>query len=363
MSNFFIYSNNKERLGILQNEESVQWMENYQSPGEVKVVARTTEDNLKLLVEGNRINNTDSDSVARITQVDIVDSRDEKTIIARGTMTSEMLSQRVVMGTERVTNFERGMYAIYANNRLALPIEIGSSKGYPESTETEITWNSVLDAEIELAEASGLGFSVKFNPETGEETFVVYRGIDRSNDDSQDYVGYFGADVGNLYNSQIISGSSNFKNVAIVAGEGEGVHRKIKIVSLGNYQGEERRELYVDRRDLQKKYQIATQTGWDSSGNPTFSYQEGVYTDAEYSDILENAGLEALKKNTRDFSISCDIIQENMVYGTDYFLGDRMPVKIPWSNIMASAMISSVNMIYELTGKTVNITLSNFEIR
>ncbi len=361
MSSFYIYNDKRERIGILQNETSVQWLENYQSPGEVRIEARATQDNISMLIDGNRIYNTDSDSVARICHIDITQTETEELITARAIITSALLDDRVVMATEAIKNIELSMYSIYEKNRRDLPLEIAPRKGYQEHTDSEITWGSVLESETKIAEVSGFGFKVKFNPETGTETFEVYKGTDRTDDTSDEYIGYFGTDTENLQNISIISGSTSYKNVAVIAGAGEGVDRTVKIVSLGNVSGENRKELFVDARDLQKEYQEAIPTGeYDKEGNPRYSYETRQYSDEEYSAILESRGLEKLAECLKDFSITCDIVQTNMHYGKDYFLGDRMPVKLPEYGIYTSARISSVTMIYETEGNRIVATLDDF---
>ncbi len=362
MSSFYIFNAARERVGVLQHENAVQWLENYQSPGEVKIDAQATADNLEKLIDGNRIYNPDTDTVARICHVDTVQSESEDLITARANITSKLLSDRVVMATENVTLVEPAMYAIYERNRRELPIALGDQDGYTESTDTEITWGSVLDAEKKLAEASGLGFKVLFDPQSGAETFKVYKGVDRSLDTSPDYVGYFGTDIGNIRNVSVASGSTDFKNVAVVAGAGEGAAREVRIVSLGDVSGENRRELYVDARDLQREYQVAIPTGeYDAKGNPEYTYEARTYTDAEYYALLDARGLEKLAECLRTFAITCTITQSNILYGVDYFLGDRMPVKLPEYGVNASARIASVTMIYEPEGATIAALLSEFE--
>lgn len=363
MSNFYIYNAARERIGMLQNDDSIQWLENYQSPGEVKIVAQVTPDNLAMLIDGNRVYNTDMDTVARISHVDITQSEAEEIITARADITPELLGDRVVMATMNVTNAEAGMYAIYGTNCRDLPIIPGTPEGYTEQVDTEITWNSVLEGEQKLAEASGLGFKVLFDPETGVETFKVYKGVDRSDDTTDDYVGYFGTDVGNIQNATVTSGTTNYKNVAVVAGAGEGADRTVRIVSLGNVSGENRRELYVDARDLQRDYQVATPTGqYDSSGNPIYNYTTQTYSDNDYNAMLDARGIKKLAECLKTFSITCDIVQNNIFFGTDYFLGDRMPVKLPEYGIYASAIIASVTLIYEKEGSRIVAILSEFEL-
>lgn len=361
MSNFYIYNSDRERIGILQHYDSVQWLENYQSPGEVKVVAQATTDNLAMLIDGNLIYNTDSDTVARICHADITQTDVDENITVRAYLTSQLLADRVVMATENIANVEAGMYSIYSTNQRGLHIGIGTAQGFTESADVEITWNSVLDGEIKLADLSGLGFKVIFNPETGEETFTVFKGTDRTLADN--YIGYFGADVGNLENTTIATGTTDYKNVAVVAGAGEGADRTVRIVSIGNVTGENRRELYVDARDLQREYQVATPTGEvDDKGNPIYTYETRSYTAAEYNALLDNRGMGKLAEHVQTFSVSCDTTQTNIKYGVDYFLGDRMPVKLLDYGIIASARISSVTMIYETAGSKIVALLSDFEI-
>lgn len=360
---FYIYSDTRERIGVLQHDDSVQWLENYQSPGEIKIVARATQDNIAMLIEGNRVYNTESDTSARICHRDIDETESESIITARAQITSRLLGDRVVMATENVRNVEAGMYAAYSKNRRALPIDISVPVGYTETTDTEISWNSVLEAEEKLAEVSGLGFKVIFDPLTGKETFKVYRGVDRSKDTYPGYVGYFGTDVGNIQKVSISSGSTDYKNVAIVAGEGEGAARTVRTVSLGSVSGENRRELYVDARDLQREYQVATPTGEvDEKGNPVFSYETKKYTPAEYNALLDDRGFKKLAEHLKDFSITCDITQNNIEFGKDYFLGDRLPIKLPEYGIYASAVLSSANRIYEKEGNKIIALLDNFKL-
>ncbi|MDL2318062.1 siphovirus ReqiPepy6 Gp37-like family protein [Eubacteriales bacterium OttesenSCG-928-A19] len=363
MSSFYIYDTNRDRIGLLQHDNSVQWLEHYQANGEVKIVAQVTPDNLALLVDGNRIHNPDSGTAARISHVDLDQMETEDIITARADITSELLDDRVVMATVNITNVEAAMYALYSQNRREMPIEVGMAKGFTETDNTQITWGSVLEAEKKLAVASGLGFRVDFDAETGLETFTVYKGIDRTDDTSDDYVGYFGTDVGGIEKVTVTSGTTGFKNVAVVAGAGEGANRTVRIVSLGNVTGENRRELYVDARDLQREYQVAIPTGgYDPQGNPLYNYETRTYTDAQYNAMLDARGMEKLMEHLKTFSITCNVTQNNIVYGVDYGLGDRVPVKLPEYGIYATARFASANRIYEREGVRVVAILSEFEL-
>ena len=100
----------------------------------------------------------------------------------------------------------------------------------------------------------------------------------------------------------------------------------------------------------------------DEKGNPIYEYQTKVYTDAEYNALLDARGYEKLAEHLSSFGVTCDIEQSNLEYGVDYHLGDRMPVKLTDYGITASAVVSSVNRIYESSGTRVVVTLSDFKL-
>lgn len=364
MFDYYIYNAARERAGILQHAVSVQWLEKYQSPGEVKIVAQATPENINLLVEGNRIYSTGSDTCALICQVDMERVEMDRTLTVRGKLTAELLSRRVVMATERIVNVEAGIYALYSRNRRELPIGTAAMEGYGEAVQTEITWGTVLEAAEDLCEQSGLGFKVLFNPQSGAETLKVYKGVDRTDDTGAGYVGYFGTDIGNVQKALVSRGTANYKNVAVVAGAGEGTERVVRIVSLGRVSGEERRELYVDARDLQPKYQVAKPTGnHDEDGNPTYEYEDRNYTDEEYNAILDDRGRKKLAEYLMNHTLDCDVTQANILYGRDYRLGDRMPIKLAEAGIYGCARIAGVNMVSERAGERTVVELDEFTIK
>jgi hypothetical protein len=229
---------------------------------------------------------------------------------------------------------------------------------------TFLPYNSVLDALLTLSESSGLGFTVDFDPETATETLRVYKGVDRSLDTGEDYVGYFSTSVGNAYQNELTTAATDFKNVAVVAGEGEGANRAVKIISIGVVTGENRRELYVDARDLQREYQVATFTGnYDEKGNPIYDYETKTYTADQYDAMLEARGYEKLAERVQTFGISCEIDQSSMRFNVDYFLDDRIPVKLLEYGVSASAVVALALRIYESgAGDKVRVTLTQFRL-
>lgn len=351
------------RLGLVQNELSIQWQEEYAAPGEVKCLVQHTAENTRLLKVGNRLYNTDFDTVALIEEVILEKKGGEATLCVRAKCTAALLDQRVLMASEPVGNVEAAMYNVYKQNRRGLLIVPAEPQGYGNTSESELCWGSVLDAEKQLATTVGFGFRVVFDPEDCSETFTVYRGVRRCAGDSG-YVGYFGDDVGNIVSYSFGESVAGIKNVAVVAGQEEDDgSREVVITSLYDVQGEERRELYVDARSLRRKYQKAQDTGQrDAHGNPVYSYTVATHTAAKYRAALGAKGQEALTKLAGPLRVSCEVTGEPLQFGRDFNLGDVMPVKLGAAGALLRARVVAVRRVYEPAGLKTLITLSEFEL-
>ena len=351
----YVYDTARQRIGLVEDNRSLQWLSEYQDAGEVKLVCSATEKNRALLADGNRLYCTEQPESAIIRHTQIDDDGKDAKLTVRAVLSAARWADRVVLGTQRIVNVEAGMLALTSNNRRGLPGVTGAARGIPAVLDTQMTWGSVLDAEKTLAAAAGLGFREDFDPVTGAETFCVYEGADRTS--GENYNGYFGDDIGNLSRLRIIRGSDGWKNHAIIGGQGEGAERKIVTVSIGEYTGDDLRELWVDARDIGRTYQISVP---DGSGGTT--YTEGVYTDEEYTAMLQARGLEKLAACLQTLEVDASLGQGAMEYSRDYFLGDIVPLKLTRYGMLLFARVSAVRTIYEAAGKTVTAVLSDFKL-
>ena len=354
MSDIYVYDEDFVTLGIVEDVISLQWLSEYAGEGEIKLIAYATDKNLDLLKKGYRLYTPEHVEAAYIYEIEINDNGRLPDITVRAKSSVARWKDRVVMATENITNVEAAMLGLTAKHRRGLSGITAVAKGYTESLDMQITWNSVLEAEEELAGLSGLGFREAFDPDTGEEKFEVYKGTDRTS--GEGYVGYFSEGV-NVESSKITDSSAEYKNVAVVGGQGEGMDRKVIIVSDSAYEAEERRELWVDAKDLSQTYQIATATGeTDSDGNPRYDYTEGTYSDAEYTEMLRARGFEKLSEVPPELSIEINVNQDLMQYGRDYHLGDVMPYKSKYG-YDAKMRVTAVKITEESTGRTLTVQL------
>ena len=339
--NLYVYSPEKERIGEVRGITSLQWQEVYCGVGEAKLVCGATAANRELLRNGNLLHNTDRPGLlALIVCVEVDDDAKTDKLTVRAKLTAARLDERVVMYTASYTNAEQGMLGIVQQNLRGLPLAVGPAKGYEEQTPGQVSWGSVLTAVDDIAAASGLGYRVAAGPGMAE-TFEVYRGVNRSTPGSPDYVGFFGDAAGNLSSLKLTEDVSGIKNVAIVCGQGEGAARRMVEVDLSG--GGERRELYVDARDL-------AQTTTSADGTET------TRPDAEYDALLYSRGLAKLAETAGGLTIKAELRQSMLLFGQDYELGDILPLRAAKYGVAVRVRVAKVKLVYEQT-KSIDATL------
>lgn len=135
--------------------------------------------------------------------------------------------------------------------------------------------------------------------------FRVYKPVNRSIDSDNPVV--FSFELNNLSSILFDENNLNYKNVAIVAAEGEGSNRHIIETGDVESEGLNRIELYVDARDLQP--------------------QEGESTEQLESKMKQRGG-EKLSETKKMISFDATINtgDSKFIYNKDYFLGDFVTI-------------------------------------
>ncbi len=95
---------------------------------------------------------------------------------------------------------------------------------------------------------NGLGYLVFYDLANQEFVFEVVEGKDRSVGNGVNPVVIFSPDYDNVKNMTFLNSVMNSKNIAVVAGQGVGKDRSFEFV--GTSTGLDRRELFVDARDV-----------------------------------------------------------------------------------------------------------------
>lgn len=235
-----------------------------------------------------------------------------------GRSLESILERRIIWVQTILTgNFQNGIQKLLNENVISPSIAarkidnfIFESSDDPAITgltiDAQFTGDNLYEAIVSLCSQNGLGFKITLN-ENNQFVFKLYKGSDRSYNQTENPYVVFSPDFENIVNSNYFESNQDYKNVALVSGEGEGSARKTSAV--GDASGLERRELFVDARD------ISSET------------EEGTLTDEDYTKLLTQRGNNKLAeyKETTDFEGEVDTSQM-FVYGEDFFIGDIVQI-------------------------------------
>lgn len=171
--------------------------------------------------------------------------------------------------------------------------------------QAQYTGDNLYEVICKLCESVNVGFKITLNDEN-QFIFKLYYGVDRSYDQETNPYVVFSPSFDNLINSNYYEFKSEYKNIGLIAGEGEGSSRRSVIVGESSSKELSRRELYVDARDI---------SSTTSNG--------GSISTSDYDNLLRQRGVERLNENkiVNGFDGQVDSTQMYF-YGNDYFMGD-----------------------------------------
>lgn len=244
--------------------------------------------------------NDDTDNVFVVTNVNITDTR----IIISGFPATFILGKRVSLDVIKEVNAEQAMLNLVNKMNYWENLSSNTPKGYTDVFKNQISDMSVLEYEQGIGQAVDMGFRV-----AKRDNLLRFECYKPSINENAKY----STSLRNVTNVQYVANEDEYANVAIVAGEGEGENRTVVIVTIGDSQGRERRELYVDARSEQP---------------------EEDETEEEYRQRLERIGLQALAECPKIESLFFDVSTDDTVK-----LGDIVTVSIDEYNIVMQVRV------------------------
>lgn len=313
-------------IGEINEFTHLLWPDHYAGYGTFELQAPVTEENQTLLREGNYLW-TGGTNAAVIEIINSeTDTKGQKKYVIKGRTLEFLLSTRIVWGTYSANNkpVSTIMYELVEQNCVnpsdsnrkipyltcGTDLEVGSKISHQK------TGGYVYDDILDLSSESELGFNVLFLPVERELRFVVTQGVDRTNLQSLNSV-LLSTDLEDILASEYYLNNQDVRNLAWVQGEGEGESRK-EVVAGENtkVKGFNRRELYVDARDVQH-----------SVYNPDGTTTE--LTEEEYLATLRSRGLIKLADypRTETFEATIRTTGGQYTYGKDYLKGDKIVIQ------------------------------------
>jgi len=262
------------------------------------------------------------------------DTEDGNHLVVTGRSLESILERRIIWGQRVFTGNLQTAIQTMLNESIISP-SIADRKisnfRFVASTDPKIT-SLTIDNQYTgddlytvikgLCEENNIGFKIILADDNWFE-FSLYAGVDRSYDQTENPYVVFSPNFENIINSNYFSSKASYRNVTLVAGEGEGTARKTTVVGSGS--GLNRREVFTDARD------ISSET------------EDGVtLSDTEYYAQLRSKGLKTIADHPITTAFEGEVeVTRLFKYGEDFYIGDIVQIANEYGN-EGSAYISEL---------------------
>lgn len=348
-----VLDKNLDTMGSVPLFRTLIWVRRYEKPGYFELYA--SKDYFDLLNTGKYLYRNDADELGVIDEVNY--SQDENGSVeayAKGNFAEILLYDRVIESSVVLTgNIETAIRNLVArtaispadSDRRIEHLRLGKENGISGNLNIQATGDNLSEKLYDIGNTQGISHRVRYDYLTNDLIFEVWQGKDRRDSQEVNSWAVFSNSFYNIRSVVYSRNSSSYKNFAYVAGAGEGADRVIVTVDLRE-PGEERKELYVDARDLQQE---------DGNGNtiPLTVYKEH----------LRQRGREKLAEFRKVEIISSEVDPNaNLVYKKDFDLGDYCTYINTKVNIVTDKRITEIMETYEGGAMELSVAFGTDEV-
>ena len=323
-----IYDASMNFKGLIENQTSVLWNRSYFGSGSFELYCPITDNNRDLLQMGRLVWIRGAAEAGVIESLVLEQTNIKNEITVKGRFLESYMSRRLIRPTYNIQNgrVETAMRQILSN-AVAIPlVQLGTDNNFPETVSFQATYKNLLDYEIRLAKYSNIGF--RFRPDFTNKTitFELYKGLDRTLQQSDRNRVIFSQGYGNINEAKYSVNDQLLKTVCYVGGQGEGSARTYVIAGDDTLTGLDRREVYINASDI----------------------QDEDLTTAEYEAALLQRGNNELENDVLANSFECVTNADgNFVYKTHYDLGDIVTIRKENWNVATNLRLTEITEIYE----------------
>lgn len=338
--NIRIFDKDINFLGEVDSYTSLFYIRKWNTYNECEFHA--TKYNKELFKKNNIIMlNNDTSKVAVIKHVEVENS-DTKDVLIKAYGLTRWFLDRVTYPpvdksydyyNDNIENIMLGLVNVnainptYANRKIPyLVADTTQNRG--DKTIFQSRYQNLLDELTKLSEMSQLGFRIDLDFKNKQFIFKVVNGLDRSTEQNINSYAIFARKFDNILSEKYTDSDIDYKNCAIIGGQGEGIDRQIEYIN-NDLVGIDRKELFIDARDL------------ENQEDTTNLIDRGKEKLAEYQEVKSHECV----INSKDYKKSWD-------------LGDFITIRNDEVGITQKAQIKEVKEIYEQSS-SVEVTFGN----
>lgn len=306
-------------VSVVENFSSFVWTDRYYSAGDFELYVPPTIRVLTQYIPDYYVVRPDSEHVMIIDSVLLEEDDDGYSYKISGESLESILKRRILWTDTTLSgNFQDAIKTLLNGSIISPSIADRKIDNFVfvKSEDEAITSLTIEEAEYSKDETIydiiekncqefEIGFKVTLTSDN-KFAFTLYKGVDRSYDQTAVPYVIFSPAFDNLTSSSFLKSYTDYKNVALVTGtstDSEGESTDLSTV-VGEASGLDRRETHIDAGDVQGNTSVLTKKG--------------------------NEELAALKK-TEAFEGEANVF--NMfVYGKDFFIGDMVQLEDAFGN-------------------------------
>ena len=321
------------RLAVIDDYSSLIWTSRYYTTGDFEICVEASEKNSDLFRQDYYIVRDDDENVGIIEKIRIQRNEDGRELfIVSGRFLQGILARRIIGAQTQLSGYVHDCINTLLNDNIISPYIVDrqinnfvlGTYAFTDTMEAQYTGKNLLETISEICQTYGMGFKVTLNS-TNDFVFTLYKGTDRTYDQSVNPWVIFSDKYDNLLSNEYIEDYENMATAVLVAGEGEGANRRTLWVSDGSA-GLGRHEMYKDQRQIQSN--------------------NGEISDADYNAMLEESGEESLTRYTTAFD--GEVYFDNIQYKTDIQLGDLCVIEnTRWGIRVNSRLVEVIESVDE----------------
>lgn len=345
----YVFDFNFNRVGIVDDYVEIEFEHNYEKHSELILTVEASSRNAALLLDDSKeLILTKSTDIHRgyVINTSQFDDGDGSRIEIIATSLSVLMSRRIIERQQHYSGNVEDVIKAFVNanavnpanhNRIMPNLALGVNQGiYIEADEAYT--DKYLDIALwEICNKYDMSYEILMDHDNKKFVFSTFQGVDRTTEQSiNDHV-IFSKEFDNVTRQSYVDDKSGYKNMAYVAGEGEGDNRTI-IKLNDNLTGYERREVFFDARDLQSEADDTT------------------IPPSEYDTLLESRGEARLAEYQRVRSFESDIdLHSQFIFNKDYFLGDKVTNRDDGLGIVMHSRVVVARETYNRAGYDLKI--------
>ncbi|WP_411680418.1 siphovirus ReqiPepy6 Gp37-like family protein [Clostridium thailandense] len=358
----YVFDRELNFIGIVDIFSSLRWIRRHYKYGEFELQCALNSENLYLLQRENIIWKNDDLEAGYIEYRNLKQDQDGKEVlIVKGKFLTGYLNRRIILGQEILQDTAENVMRALVNkncinssdsNRIIPNLVLGDLKNYSSSISYQTNYKNLLDELEILGNANELGYRVKFDIQNKKLVFDIYKGLDKSVDQSINSPSIFAKEFENILEQEFTESINNYKNFGYV----EGVNR---VALVGIEAGLSRYETYIDGKSVEStRKQIAFVK--DDNGDYQVIQYDAPIPDDEYLPMLREKGKSDLagmcEVKTFDSKIN---VNSSSKYKVDFDLGDIVTCISKKWELTINTKITEIEEVYEEKGLGVNVTFGN----